>query len=222
MAMRKAGRDRGWAKEECAAKKTRPTFPPMARTTLTDEQKAMVRALAPKEKDKLLLRLIAKDALLLEQLTFTHLEDGASTDDRAGDFRTIYKNRLGGWTGRISPGELMMQLRYCSGDLSRHVRVTKDKLGEVQLAVEMIHFALDDNTKAMRQRYRNAGRWEKLALWIAKRLKTIIAKADKLHPDLWLDFEGQLNEVLLMVHDTPELNRAAEAQGVPRQWVRPS
>ncbi len=190
----------------------------MARTKLTDEQKAMVRALAPREKDRLLLRLIAKDPLLLEQLTFAHLEDGNSTPERTDDFRAAYRNRLGGWSGGISPGELMMQLRYCSGDLTRHVRVTKDKFGEVQLTVEMIHYALDDNMKAMRQRYRSRERWEKLALWIARRLKATLPKASKLHPDLWLDFEAQLNDLLLMVHDAPELNRAAEEQGLPRRW----
>lgn len=189
----------------------------MPRTKLTDAQKEMVRALPPREKDTLLLRLIAKDDLLLEQLTYRHLEHEATLDERVDELREFFR-RLCSPQAELSPGELMMRFRQASGYLTRHVRVTKNKLGEVQLLVELLHYGLDANLRRMRQRYRSPGRWYKLAQYLCKRLPTTMRKADKLHPDLWLEFEGQLNDLLQLIWDTPELNGEAERTGLARRW----
>lgn len=189
----------------------------MARTKLTDAQKDMVRALPPREKDRLLLRLIAKDDLLLEQLSYRHLEHEATLDERAGELREYFRRLCGPIEG-MSPGILMMRFRQGSGYLTRHVRVTKNKLGEVQLLVEMLHYGLDQNLRPMRQRYRSPARWHKLAQYLCKRLPTTMRKADKLHPDLWLEFEPQLNDLLRLIWDTPELSGEAERSGLPRRW----
>ena len=193
----------------------------MARVTLTDEQKHMIRDLAPREKDKLLLRLIAKDELLLEQLTFEHLEHGETTAERTDEIREFLREALKP-ERRLSPGELMMAMRRVSGYVTRHARVTKDELSEVELVTEMLHYGLDQNLAAMRRRYRNYDRWHKLALYVTKRIPTLTRKADRLHPDLWLEIEPKLNDLLLMLHDTPELNAEAERQGLPREWRGPS
>ncbi len=195
----------------------------MARTKLTAEQKAMLLALPIKEKDKLLLRLIAKDPMLVEQLSFQHLEaatpaaTAAATDDRAAEVREYIAAALDKAYG-ISPGELMMQLRYVSGQITKHVRVTKDKLGEVQLWVEAMYTALDHHLRRMQKRYSSSDRWDKFAEYIVKRLVTVMNKASKLHPDLWLEFQPQLNEVLIVIHDTPQLRGSAERHGLPRRW----
>ena len=180
----------------------------------------MVRALPAREKDKLLLRLIAKDDLLLEQLTYRHLEREATLDQRAGELRDYYRRLCGPLEG-MSPGILMMSFRQGSGYITRHVRVTRDKLGEVQLLVDMLHYGLDANLRAMRRQYRNPRRWIKLAQYLCKRLPTTMRKADKLHPDLYLEFEGQLNDLLQLIWDTPELSGEAERTGLARRWEPP-
>ena len=190
----------------------------MPRTRLTDAQKEMVRALPPREKDKLLLRLIAKDDLLLEQLTYRHLEHEATLDERVDELRDYFR-RLCGPVAGMSPGILMMRFRQASGYLTRHVRVTGNKLGEVQLLVELLHYGLDANLRPMRQRYRSPARWHKLAQYLAKRLPTAMRKADKLHPDLHLEFEPQLNDLLQLIWDTPELSGEAERRDLPRRWA---
>ena len=190
----------------------------MPRTPLTPEQKDMVRELPPREKDKLLLRLIAKDALLLEQLTFTHLEHGETADERHGELMDFVHDVLSAERG-YSPGELMMAMRRVSGYVTRHARVTKDKLSEVLLITEMLHFGLDAHVRRLRKRYRNYDRWHKLAMYVTKRVPTLLRKAEKLHPDLWLEVSPKLNDLLLMMHDTPELSREAARQGLPRRWA---
>ncbi len=178
----------------------------------------MLVSLPIREKDKLLLRLVAKDALLLEQLNFQHLEAGQTTDERVDDVRAIMRRYVGSDVAGLSPGELMMQLRAVSGKLTKHVKVTKDTLGEVQLTVEMLHLALDQHLASMRKRFRSANRWEKFAPYLVKRVQTTINRANKLHPDLWMEFEGQLNDLLTMIHDCPELNEVAERLGLARRW----
>lgn len=192
----------------------------MPRTTLSDEQKIMVRELPTKEKDKLLLRLIAKDDVLLEQLTFKYIEHEETTEERGELLREHYRRLLA--PIGLSPGQLMMRLRQASGKLGRHVRVTKDKLGEVAMLVDMIHYLLSENLDPMRKRYRSPARWYKFSRYVVKRLPTLMKKADKLHPDLWLDFEGQLNEVLTMIWDTPEMSEEAEKADLARRWEGPT
>ena len=189
----------------------------MPRVKLTDEQKAMVRELPLREKDKLLLRLIAKDELLLEQLTFQHLEHGETTDERTGEMMDFLHETLRPEVG-YSPGELMMAMRRVSGYVTRHARVTKDKLSEVVLITEMLHYGLDGHVARMRRRFRNYDRWHKFSSYVTKRVPTLLRKADKLHPDLWLEVEAKLNELLVMIWDTPELSGEAERQGLPRRW----
>ena len=188
----------------------------MARAKLTDEQKDMVRELPPREKDKLLLRLIAKDALLLEQLSFTHLEHGETVEERSAELMDFLHDVLGAGKG-YSPGELMMAMRRVSGYVTRHARVTKDKASEVDLITEMLYFGLDRHLPRMRKRFRNYERWHKFALYVTKRVPTLLRKAEKLHPDLWLEVAPKLDELLLMIWDAPELSREAERQGLPRR-----
>ena len=188
----------------------------MPRTTLSDEQKIMIRELPTKEKDKLLLRLIAKDDLLLEQLTFKYIEHEATIEERSDLLRERYRRLLA--PIGLSPGQLMMRLRQASGMLGRHVRVTKDNFGDVAMLVDMIHYMLEQNLDAMRKRFRSPDRWYKFSRYLVKRMPTLMKKANKLHPDLWLDFEGQLNEILLMIWDTPEISEEAEREGLARRW----
>lgn len=189
----------------------------MARVPLTPEQKTMVRELPLREKDKLLLRLIAKDELLLEQLSFQHLEHGETVEERHGEMMDFLHETLRAEIG-YSPGELMMAMRRVSGYVTRHIRVTKDKRSEVELVTEMLHYGLDEHLARMRRRYRNYDRWHKFAMYVTKRVPTLLRKADKLHPDLWLEVEPKLNELLVMIWDTPELNGEAERQDLPRRW----
>lgn len=112
-----------------------------------------------------------------------------------------------------------MAMRRVSGYITRHARVTKDKRSEVELVTEMLYYGLDEHLGRMRRRYRNYDRWYKFSMYVTKRVPTLLRKADKLHPDLWMEVESKLNGLLLMIWDTPELNGEAERQGLPRKWA---
>ena len=54
----------------------------MARVKLTDDFKKAISMLPGKEKDKLLFRLLAKEEILVEQLTFQLLESNLSVEEQ--------------------------------------------------------------------------------------------------------------------------------------------
>ena len=105
-----------------------------------DLKKAIVR-MPGVEKDKLLLRLIAKDAVLTERLQFELVEEGKTIDERRSLIREFIDR-----TARLhadTPGWLMMDMRTVSGYISRHLKVTKDKYGEVELMLYMLNTFYD-------------------------------------------------------------------------------
>ncbi len=80
-----------------------------------------------KEKDKLLLRLITKDSTLTDKLFFELIEDSATIPER----REAIMGRITRISKIIqdSPGWILMDMRNLSGDITYHVKVTKDKVG---------------------------------------------------------------------------------------------
>ena len=93
-----------------------------------DLQEAIL-SMPQKEKDKLLLKLIAKDDVLIQQLEFTLVEGGSTVEYRRDEVKNAIDKLY--QTDRYSSGYLMMDMRYINGDITRHVKVTKDKYVEI-------------------------------------------------------------------------------------------
>ncbi len=95
--------------------------------------KEAISHLPPTEKDKLILRLLKKD-LNLANLLYFDLVDARTTDDRRLDVENRIKNRIERFSQHYSsPGYLMMDMREISGEITEHVKIAKDKFGEVSL-----------------------------------------------------------------------------------------
>ena len=115
-------------------------------TKISDELKNALLRLPTKDKDKLLLRLIAKSDLLVKQLEFDLLEDKSTTDIRASNIRVKIEQQLQNSTGSgQTPGYLLMDFRYSNPIITEHVKVTKDKYGEVSLVIFMLSTGLRIN-----------------------------------------------------------------------------
>lgn len=161
----------------------------MAAKKISEELKSAILAQSQKDKDKLLLRLIRKDDLLIEQLHFKLLEDEFDLEKRREAIRTAiekYAQAGHSWT----PGLLMMEMRDFSGRITRYSRVTKDKVGEVQLYFFLIGTYLRDNLEMLEA---EAHRADKFSKYVVKRMQTTLKKAKKLHPDLHIEFEEELD-----------------------------
>ena len=159
-----------------------------------DLQEAIL-SMPQKEKDKLLLKLIAKDDVLIQQLEFTLVEAGSTIEYRRDEVKNaidkLYRVDV------YSAGYLMMDMRYINGDITRHLKVTKDKYGEIELSLKLIKDCFEKQLKWI-EKY--SSKTDKLSNYVAKRTDFILKKLIKLHPDIQFDFHADMNYVLECVH----------------------
>lgn len=180
----------------------------MPRRSLSKELKEAISLLPQKEKDKLLFRLIPKDAVLTEQLIFRLLEDAATTESRRAEVaRAITDEYEELETYRFSPGFLKMSMRSLSGQITRHVRVTRDKYGEVELNLQLLNDALEQFQERLSEFPER--RTFKLYTYIIRRAGKINTLLDKMHEDYRLDFEDELRRLHRFIEELPDLQKMA-------------
>ncbi len=162
----------------------------------SDLKKAIVH-MPTAEKDKLLLRLVAKDAILTEKLYFDLVERGQTIDERRDLIRQFIDR-----TAELHPdsaGWLMMDMRTVSGYITRHVKVTKDKYGDIDLSLYMLN-TLYERNKQLLSTYNS--RTDKCAEYVARRADQTLRKVQKLDPDYHIEFADAFNTLLGWLHRT--------------------
>lgn len=165
------------------------------------------------EKDKLLLRLIAKDATLTEKLQFELVERGQTIDERRDLIRQFIRRTAN--LKQDTAGWVMMEMRAVSGYITRHVKVTKDTYGEVELTLDMLNTFYEHHAHLL-QKYNS--RTDKAAQYIAKRTEQVLKKAQKLDSDYHIEFADEINKLLSWVHYAAPAHHARQL-GLPKEWV---
>lgn len=150
-----------------------------------------ILSMPQKDKDKLLLRLVAKDAILVQQLQFTLVEEGTTVEFRRDEVRNAIDKlyRL----DAMSSGYLMMDMRYVNSEITRHVKVTKDKYGEVELTLKLLKDCFDKQLKWINK---YTSKTDTLTNYVVKRTDFLLKKLVKLHPDIQFDFYSDVNSLL--------------------------
>ena len=164
------------------------------------------------EKDKLLLRLVQKDKVLVERLFFELVEEKETLNERRETIKEII--RRGAGYNQYSAGLLMMSLRDLSGVIACHVKITKDTYGEVELFVYMLNQFYANHADLL-QLYN--GKSDTCALYIAKKTQSILAKVAKVNEDYYVDFEGPINTLLDHIHTSCAKFYAKEFK-IPQSW----
>lgn len=174
---------------------------------LSDDLKAAIKALPEKEKDKLLLRLIPKNDLLVYQLEYRLLEDGETMVQRREEVKDkISKNIPTESEMSYSPGYLLMILRELSGIINLHVAVTRDKLGEIGLNLYMLNEVISNNIEGLLA----ADKYSKLTFdeYVVKRaiklLKLVSTVDEDYHVDFQEDFH-KLGKLISKQHSTMKI-----------------
>lgn len=188
----------------------------MARKKLTDELKEAISLMPGKHKDRLLYRLVAKDDILVDQLEFELVELKETLEDRRRELLERVQNAVVASKEYFySPGYLLLNLRDISGLINRHVRVTKDKYGEVELNLEMLNKTYElmggelNEFSALQSRTFNE--------YVVKRVLKLIKLTSKMHEDLQFDFQDTFQELgqYLQAHQT--IGGVATLQGLDIQ-----
>ena len=179
---------------------------------LTKALKQAIVQMPEKEKDKLLLRLVNKDKILMERLNFELIEDGSTLPER----REAIRARIAkvAQMSQHSPGWIMMDMRSLSGDITHHLKVTRDKYGEIELNTALLNDFFDNHPKQL-QNY--SSRSDKCALYIAKKTQTILKLLTKLDEDYYVDFRESVNKLLRYVHSKCSQHYARQMD-LPKEW----
>lgn len=176
---------------------------------ITPELKSAILAMPLKEKEKLLLRLVVKDDLLIDQLTFKLVEEGLSIETRRQAVQdvldAIYKQKIN------YAKTLYLEIKAANTAIAWHVKVTKDKYGEVDLLLNLL-FDPFDMKPHMFSDWRSSD--DKLCQYLAKRAKVLCNKYDALDEEFKLDFTQKLNKLLGHLH-------TSAAQYFAREYLVP-
>ena len=169
------------------------------------ELKKAVLSLPPAEKEKLLVRLVSKDRMLLKQLRFQLLEDETDLDERITSVHKQLEQLFERLRGQIRSASeqrnavhLVGELRYASGLINEHVTITKDKMSDVQLRLFLVSQSFAHFGRLFGQH--PYGHNRKLLEYQSGRLKYILGKYAKLHEDLQFEFRDELNTALAFAH----------------------
>lgn len=182
-----------------------------------EDFKRAVKAMPEAEKDKLLLRLLKQNHTLANQLYF-QLMDGGLVETRREKMEARVETMVNRATQTYySPGYLMMDLRFLSGEISEHVKVTRDKFGEIHLNQRMLALALSDNANRLKKE--SVGRTEKLYVYVVAKMFNMLVLMQKMHPDLRYDLQKDMRQIGELIGDNPGMMRTAMAHGLDVNWL---
>ncbi len=181
------------------------------------EFKEALSHLPAKEKDKLVLRLLRKDKVLAERLFF-ELVSGLSAEDRRKELEKAILKKIPVITSRFhSPGYLMADIKYLSGDITFHLKVTKDKYGEIELNLLVLSEILKlTNEKIAKTSFDNA---YKFCMYCIKKVYSLLVLIKHFDEDYQADFHKQLEKIGLLFTDNPHLMKLSINNGLDVNWL---
>ena len=176
----------------------------MARVKLSNELKTALSGLTPKEKDKLIFRLLPKDSKLVDKLIFQLLEQGLTLDERRQNLHDSILRVLARFPrAYYSPGYLTLELRDISGRITYHKDITGDKLGEIELNYLMLTEIIEKNLEHLKEEGVYSS--QKFNEYVVRRIKKLLTLTSNLHEDYILEFEDSMVQLGEMLSQIPSM-----------------
>ena len=178
--------------------------------------KSEIRSLPEKEKDKLLLRLIAKDKVLTEHLHFKLLENEEDLAERSAKLLDKIDEGIAGLLSnkKLTSKDALTQMRTLTGKINHHFKVTKDSNSDVELRIYLLRhlpIAFNEGVFSGLHKYN-----EKLNIYFVKSVVAVLKKYDKMHEDIQFDLNASINEVLIKTQ-TSKTRTIADELGLPKE-----
>ncbi len=181
------------------------------------EFKEAISHLSSKEKDKLILRLLKKDYILVNRLHFELVNTNTIDEQREKIEKRIIERSKSIGERFYSMGYLNMDVRYLSGEITEHVKITKDKFGEASLNILLLLEVLK-NTKSHIETA-TAGKSRKFCIAVISRCFKILLLLDKLDPDYLIEFQEDLKKLGLLIGNIDVLMKTAIHHGLEVNWL---
>jgi len=177
-----------------------------------------VKQLPTERKDKLLLRLLKHDLPLSNKLNHEFFNTD-SLDEQQQVIRDLIDRfwHADRYNFHPTPGYLMFEIREISGHINEHVRLNKDKFGEVSLNLYMFNTVLS-HTEVLNEGF-TAGECRKLAIYMITRTVKILVLMQKLHEDYQLDLEDDFKTLGAHIENNVHLKRVAKQHALDTKWL---
>ena len=181
-----------------------PALPPDLRRALFQ--------LPEREKDQLLARLVAQDAVLTEQLTYRLLEGSDALENRRAVLRAQVDDPVRGF--HQTPNDLLVILRQLQARLAYHTRITDDVFGEIELSWRLLANVFQHQANVTSRLH---GPTQPLLQHLTKRTHEALKQTARLHEDYHLELAETASTVLAALWQSGAAPLAREL-GLPRHW----
>ena len=158
---------------------------------LSPELRKALLQLPQKEKDHLLARLVAQDAVLTEQLAFRLLEGPEALETRRAALRAQVDDPVRGF--HQTPNDLLVILRQLQARLAYHAKITDDALGEAELSWRLLANVFRHQAASTARLH---GPTQPLLQHLTKRTQDALRQTTRLHEDYHLELAESANVVL--------------------------
>jgi hypothetical protein len=181
------------------------------------EFKRALQELSEKEKDKLILRLLRRDLDLAEKLYF-ELVDTDTVEDKRRNMVTLISNDI----NRIAENYhsldfIAVEMRRISGKISHHVKITKDKFGEISLNLQMLNETIEQNAFSLS--HSKPQKSTKFYNYVIVRAFKILLLIHALHEDFLLDFKEDLERLGANISKNTMLLKTANYNSLDVNWI---
>ena len=181
------------------------------------EFKKALQELPEKEKDKLIFRLLRRDMDLAEKLHF-ELVDTDSIEDKRRNMETIISNDIKRFSENYhSLDYIALEMRRISGKISHHVKITKDKFGEISLNLQMLNEVIKQNTLSLT--HSKPQKSTKFYNYVIVRAFKILLLINTLHEDFLLDFKEDLKKLGANITSNNMLLKTASFNSLEINWL---
>ncbi len=181
------------------------------------EFKKALQELPEKEKDKLIFRLLRRDMDLAEKLHF-ELVDTDSIEDKRRNMETIISNDIKRFSENFhSLDYIAIEMRRISGKISHHVKITKDKFGEISLNLQMLNEVIEQNAFSLT--YSKPQKSIKFYNYVIVRAFKILLLINLLHEDFLLDFKEDLKKLGANISSNKMLLKTASYNSLDINWI---
>ena len=185
---------------------------------IEEDLKKAVISLPPKEKDKLIFKLLRKDHKLAKKLFF-ELVSSDSVEERRAEVANIiseYFNRIVEY--KISDDGILSSLRLINSQITEHIYTTKDKYGEIVLKISVMNQLLDIQSQKQTDFYSLTT--EKLLKYVVTRLFNIATLIKGFHPDYYIDFLDSLNSLAQKIENQKGIAKFCKNKSFDIAWLK--
>jgi hypothetical protein len=181
------------------------------------EFKKALQELPDKEKDKLIFRLLRRDLDLAEKLHF-ELVDTDSIEDKRRNMETVISKDIIRFSENYhSLDYIALEMRRISGKISHHVKITKDKFGEISLNLQMLNEVIDQNSFSLS--HSKPQKSTKFYNYVIVRGFKILLLINLLHEDFLLDFKDDLKKLGANISSNKMLLKTANFNSLEINWL---